>query len=106
MKNVLARGGGEWVAWGWSGKGWHQLWVYHRRSNSTLVMRSPPQQHQQIPGEKLWGQGTALRKGRTQVCPPTTDAAAVAQSMCQGLCAGPTEPVVPKVQPLDIGIGG
>lgn len=74
------------------------------------------QQSQQAPGEKAWLLGgrrlpTSLRKGRTQVCPPapgsapTTDAAAFAQGTCQGLRASPTEPVVPKVQPLDTGIG-
>lgn len=63
MKSVLARGGGEWVAWGGSGKEWHQLWVNHRRSNSALVMRSPPQQHQQVPSEKLWGQVHPSEKG-------------------------------------------
>lgn len=58
------------------------------------------------------GGGVPLRKKKTQVCPlalglaPTTDAAAFAQGMCQGLRAGPTELVVPKVQPFDIGIGG
>lgn len=58
------------------------------------------------------GRPTPLRKGRTQVCPPvpgfatTTDAAAFAQGTCQGLCTSPTEPIVLKVQLLDIGIIG
>lgn len=70
-----------------------------------------PQQHQQAVaggvGDGQWP--TPLRKGRIQACPPgsapTTDAAVFTQGTCQGRCTSPTELVVSKVQPLDIGIG-
>lgn len=89
------------------GRGGVQHWVHHRGSNST-----PPSQpcDEALPPATPAGRGVT-RPGVGVACPPvpgtapTTDTA-FAQSTCQGLRAGPTEPTVPKFQPLDVGIGG
>lgn len=117
LQSGIGRPAEEGSGWGGAGQeGSGVLHWGHHRGLTPPCEEALSQQSQQAPVRRpgCWGGRrlpTSLRKGRTQVCPPapgsapTTDAAAFAQGTCQGLRTSPTEPVVPKVQPLHIGIG-